>query len=62
METLLDYWPIIASAAAAGVGVGGWMFKVYAMLSHCVSGIEQNSKNIATHEHDQSGKVVIPAR
>tara|TARA_R100001594_G_scaffold25875_3_gene50428 strand:+ start:13538 stop:13726 length:189 start_codon:yes stop_codon:yes gene_type:complete len=62
MEPILDYWPVISTLVAGGVAVGAWMFKVYSMLSTCVSGIEQNQKNLATHEHDQSGKVVIPAR
>ena len=62
MSLLLQSWPIVLSATTLVVGGSLWAGKIFFMLQGIEAKIDCMSQNIATHEHDPEGRVVIPAR
>ena len=62
MGALVEFWPLATGIAGALLGAGFWAAKVYAMLTSILAKLDCVERNLATHEHDHAGKVVIPAR
>ena len=62
MSVFIEYWPFIVSLAGIVVGAAAWAAKVYFMLVTILASIERTNRNLATHQHDQAGRVIIPAR
>lgn len=62
MSVFIEYWPFIVSLAGVVVGASVWAAKVYFMLVTILASIERTDRNLATHRHDQTGRVIIPAR
>jgi len=62
MDLVLQSWPIVLSATTLVVGGSLWAGKIFFMLQGIEAKIDCMSQNIATHEHDSEGRVVIPAR
>ena len=62
MDRFIQSWPIVLSVLTFAVGGSMWAGKVFFMLQGIEAKIDCMSQNIATHEHDSEGRVVIPAR
>ena len=62
MDLILQSWPIVLSALTLVVGGSLWAGKIFFMLRAIEAKIDCMSLNIATHEHDPEGRVIIPAR
>jgi len=62
MDLFLQSWPIVLSILTFAVGGAMWAGKVFFMLRAIEAKIDCMSLNIATHEHDPEGRVIIPAR
>jgi len=62
MDLVLQSWPIVLSATTLVVGGSLWAGKIFFMLQGIEAKIDCISQNVATHEHDADGRVVIPAR
>lgn len=62
MDLFLQSWPIVLSVLTFVVGGSLWAGKIFFMLRGIEVKIDCMSLNIATHEHDPEGRVIIPAR
>jgi len=62
LETIITSWPFIVSLLGVLMGAAAWAAKVYFMLVTILASIERTNRNLATHQHDQTGRVNIPAR
>jgi hypothetical protein len=62
MDLFIQSWPVLLSGASLVVGGSLWAGKIFFMLQGIEAKIDCMSQNIATHEHDPEGRVVIPAR
>ena len=63
-ETFCDSEIPVPISAKASLVVGGslWAGKIFFMLKGIEAKIDCMGQNIATHEHDGDGRVIIPAR
>ena len=62
MDLFIQSWPVLLSGASLVVGGSLWAGKIFFMLKGIEAKIDCMSLNIATHEHDPEGRVIIPAR
>ena len=62
MELFLQSWPVLLSVASLVVGGSLWAGKIFFMRKGIEAKIDCMGQNIATHEHDADGRVIIPAR
>jgi len=62
VSVFVEYWPFIVSLLGVLMGAAAWAAKVYFMLATILASIERTDRNLATHRHDQTGRVIIPAR
>lgn len=62
LSALSDAWPIVTGIALALVGGSMWAAKMYSMQAAVISKLDSMATNLATHEHDAEGRVIIPAR
>jgi hypothetical protein len=62
MELILQSWPIAVSLLTLVAGGSLWAGKIFFMLKGIEAKIDCMGQNIATHEHDSDGRVIIPAR
>ena len=62
MDLFIQSWPIVLSVLTFAVGGALWAGKIFFMLRGIEAKIDCMGQNIATHEHDPEGRVIIPAR
>jgi len=62
MGLFFQYWPIAASAATVLISGTLYAAKMFFMLQTVLTKLGSVEKNVATHQHDGDGRVVIPAR
>ena len=62
MNILLQSWPIAVSAGSLLIGGTLYAAKMFFMLQTVLTKLDSVEKNVATHQHDSEGRVVIPAR
>jgi hypothetical protein len=62
MDLFIQSWPFLLSTLTLVVGGALWAGKIFFMLQGIEAKIDCISQNVATHEHDVDGRVVIPAR
>tara|TARA_Y100001970_G_scaffold86877_2_gene109650 strand:- start:7195 stop:7392 length:198 start_codon:yes stop_codon:yes gene_type:complete len=62
LHILSEAWPIVTGLLFGFAGAVAWAGKVFFMLKGIEAKIDCMGQNIATHEHDPDGRVIIPAR
>ena len=62
LSALSDAWPIVTGLALGIAGGSMWAAKMYSMQAAVIAKLDSMSTNLATHEHDDEGRVIIPAR
>lgn len=62
MDVFFQSWPIVTSVLGFVVVSTLWAAKIFFMLQTVVGNMETVQKNLSTHQHDEDGRVVIPAR
>lgn len=62
MDAVLQSWPVLTSMGGIALVAVLWAYKIFFMLQTVILKIDTIEKNIATHQHEPDGRVVIPAR
>lgn len=62
MDLFFQSWPVAASGVSILVGGTLYAAKMFFMLQTVLTKLDSVEKNVATHQHDSEGRVVIPAR
>ena len=61
MSALLESWPVLTSVGGIVLVSAMWAYKIFFMLQTVILKMDTLEKNVATHQHDSDGRVVIPA-